>query len=153
MCRLVQIDDHIQQVQISLTFTEEDRRFVADVWDRADPLLARLQGMAVFQGKLTLADLDLTRFRLLIAMHLTLLAGIPERHTTNRGHPIVKSLHLLLLGLLRALESRLGGQIPFLSLTRLSQTDVAYTFQARLDPITFPSFTTPPAFRIVIDNS
>jgi hypothetical protein len=119
-------------------------------WYDEDPLLANLQEQPYITGALRWADLGIHQFRLLIALHLSILDG-DDAYQRSLAEV---SRNELLGGLIVCVESRIEAEVTDLTVLRQSPTDVDYEVRARLGAITFPQPKPPRSpFRVVVDNT
>ncbi len=148
---VVILRDHVAGSTRSLIYDGAAKEAQLRRFHEKDPLLAKLQSQPVFQGKLTYASLDPYHYRVLIALHLSLIDDLPKHERLDNTNPSVRSLDFLFVALLLCLEMRTQGNVEMLSIDRVSETKLVYKLSANLDEMAFPQPASP-KFRVIVDN-
>ena len=153
MCNTqVIIRDHLCGATRTLFFGPREKGMVALRWEEEDPLLAKLQSQSLFTERKRWCDLDQEQYRVLLALHLSLVAELPEQHQNNLDHPVVKSLMTLMGAFLYLIETRIGGGIGLATVNRVSETVITYDLNICLDDMDFPR-PRGGGLKVVVDNS
>lgn len=148
---VVVIKDHVQSIAMTLIYGQQHKETVLGRFDEEDALLSRLQANPAFTGYMRLAQLDPGQYRTLINLHLSLLADISPEKRRIPGHPLMRSLDILFIGLLISLERRLQGSIALMHVNRSGET-VVYDVHATLDEYELPKPKPPKGLRVIVDN-
>lgn len=146
------IRDHQCGAQHGFFFNKKDKALVSARWEDEDPLLVKLQGQTMFADRRRWCDLDQEQYRLLLALHLSLVADLPDQHQNNPDHPVVKSLMMLLVAFVHLIEQRVGGGIGLVTINRISDNVVTYDLNVCLDDMEFPR-PRGGGLKVVVDNS
>lgn len=148
---VVIIKDHTQSVAMTLVYGQVHKETIEGRLHDEDPLLARLQANPAFKGILTMGQLEPQHYRMLLALHLSLVADLSTEKRRNATHPLMRSLDILLIGLVITLEKRIQGSISIMNVNRAADT-VLYDINASLDEYEMPK-PNPRGLRVVVDNA
>lgn len=149
---MVVIKDHTQGLVMTLVFTDDHKATVSDRFDEPDVLLSRLQAHPEFRGLTMLSELTPSHFRALIRLHMGLVAELTPEKRKTPTHPVMRSLNILLIGLLVCLERRMEGSITTLVVNR-TESAVLFDLNCSLDEVEAIKPASKPAFRIVLDRT
>lgn len=148
---VVILRDHVSGSTRTLIYDGEAKEAQLRRFHEKDPLLVKLQAQPVFAGKLTYASLDPYHYRVLIALHLTLIDDLSRSEKLDATNPSVRSLDFLFVALLLCLEMRTQGNVEMLTIDRINETKLVYKLTANLDEMAFPQPASP-KFRVIVDN-
>lgn len=153
MCNTqVIIRDHAYGTTRDFIFSPRDKGIVTARWEDEDPLLNKLQSQTLFAERKRWCDLDQDHFRVLLGLHMSLVADLPEQHQANTEHPVVRSLLTLLIAFIHLIETKVGGSISLVNVSRISETVLTYDIAASLDDMEFPRPRNG-GLKVVVDNS
>lgn len=148
---VVIVKDHVQALVMTLVYGANHKQSLLDRFDEPDSLLTRLQGHAEFRGLYTLSDLEPSHFRSLIGLHLGLVADLSPDKRRQPGNLIMRSLDILIIGLLLCLERRMQGAISVMNVNRTTGA-VLFDLNACLDEFEMLK-PTKPGLRVVVDRT
>lgn len=150
---IVTVRDHLQGLSTTLVYTQEHKAPVHTAFKALDPLLMHLQHRTEFRGCLRLSDLDAIRFRILIGMHLSMMADLTAAQRMDERNVTMRSLDWLLVGYLHFLEGVTASKIAALTLTRISEEHVLYDSTLHAEGmVTKAEPPKNPGLRVVVDN-
>lgn len=145
------INDYPTDRRTQLVFTPDDFEIVENNWEETDRLLMGLREVDQFKGRERWCDLDPTHWRILILSNLVKAAALDEETSRDAGHPVIKSLHFLIAGLIVCLELRSESKIELMHINRVGNDEVAYDYAACLNMAV--DRLRPTSFRVVVDNT
>jgi hypothetical protein len=146
------IRDHVQGHATNLTYTADHKAAIEQVWKKPDGLLLSLQHQAAFCGRARYCDLDPYHFRVLLALHLMMLADVSEDQRLDPKNLTMRSLDWILIGLLFCLESRTQGEVSMLTINRVTDENVLYDVVMNLEPMAMPKPKKVSGLRVILDN-
>jgi hypothetical protein len=149
---VVVIKDHTQSVAMTLVYGQEQKQTIEARLEQEDALLARLQSNQMFKGVLRLGQLEPQHYRALLGLHLSLVADLSPEKRRLSTHPLMRSLDILLIGLIICLERRLQGSVGMMTLNRAGDT-VLYEISASLDEFEIPRPKPSGGLRVIVDNA
>lgn len=132
-----------------LDHTHFDR--MAAVWECEDAILVEMQGNDFFAGKRRWCDLNPTHYRLMVARNLTIAAAMSDAERVDTTHPAIRSLHLLMAGLVLCLQRRAECLVELMRIARISDSEVSYDFAASLN-MAIDAQRPKNDLRIIVDN-
>lgn len=148
---VVVIKDHTQSLAMTLVYGQNHKETIEARFEQEDALLARLQGNPMFKGVLRLGQLEPQHYRALLSLHLSLVADLGPDKRRNTLHPLMRSLDILMLGLILCMEKRIQGSITMMTLNRTADT-VLFDISASLDEYEIPK-PKPSGLRVIVDNA
>lgn len=152
MSTQVLIRDHLAACTHEFLFMSADKLRMDALCDRDDRLLAQFQNRPQFAGRKRWCDLEQEQFRILIVLHVALLADLPLEKRSDPENPIARSLSVVLLGLCRLIEQTLAASITLITINRVSEDDLTFDLTLSLEPFALPR-PRQAGLRIVVDNS
>lgn len=148
----VLIRDHVRSVSTTLLLWPDEKKAIADSWHDDDLVLKGLQKHVEFVGRTKWSDLDMSHFRVLIALHLLLLAELSEQEIGNDRNTVVRSFLRTLVAFVHMIETRAQASITLLGMQRHSLTNVVYDVTMSLNPMEFPKPHST-GLSVVVDNT
>jgi hypothetical protein len=121
------------------------------VWEHEDQILIDMQGNDFFAGRRRWCDLNPTHYRLMVTRNLTIAAGITDAERTDPNHPVIRSLHLLMAGLVICLQRRSECLIELMRIARIGENEVSFDFAASLN-MAVDLQKPKNGLRIIVDN-
>lgn len=152
MSTQVLIRDHIAACTHEFLFVRADKVRMAAQWNEEDRLLSQFQNRPQFAARRRWSDLGQEQFRILILLHIALLADLSEESRSNISNPIVRSLTNVLLGLCHSIEQALDASIALITINRVSEDVLTFDLMISLEPFSLPR-PRHAGLRIVVDNS
>lgn len=150
---VVTIRDHLQGLSTSLVYSQQHKGPVRDAYAALDPLLLQLQHREEFRGCLRLADLTPLHYRILIGLHLSMMADLTAAQRMDAANITMRSLDWILIGYLHCLEKVAFCKITALVLTRISEQHVLYDATTHAEGVV--RNTEPPkgpGLRVIVNN-
>lgn len=127
------INDFIQNRRMFLLFSEAEFQRIDAVWNNSDRLLADLQSNELFQGRTRWCDLEPFHFGCIIMKNLTYAAELKLDEQNDERNSVVRSLHFLLMALVRAIECKAHCSVEILHVNRIAETEVAFNYSAAIN--------------------
>jgi hypothetical protein len=150
---VVVVKDHTQSLAMTLIYGQVQKQTIEARFEQDDALLARLQTNPLFKGVVRLGQLEPQHYRALLSLHLALVADLSPEKRRLATHPLMRSLDILLIGLLICLERRIQGSVSMMTLNRAGDT-VLYEISASLDEFELPTKPKPSGgLRVIVDNA
>lgn len=145
------VRDYVSDTSTTYLITKREKSVIAHRWNEGSPLLQNLQNQPLFMARHAWRELDNEHYRVLLALHLSLVSELPSRQASDSNNTIVRSLMTVMTAFVISLESRLGGTVSSLMINRITDTNVSYDLIASLDSMEFPRPNI--GLKIVVDNS
>lgn len=156
MATTVLLDDHVQNKSFHLVFTDKEFVVIDTHWNDQDRLLVDLSDTVVFENRTRWSELSPMHYQLLITKNLSRLDALSDDEQMDENNETVKSLHFLITGLLKCLETNTGSNIDLMRIERIADDNITFTFSARVclqigNKSAKECRNNP--FRIVVDNT
>ena len=136
-----------------LNLCEETKTNVWRRWDAPDKVLERIQGRDLMKGRTRYSDLLPAQFRVLIALHASLLSECRRESQTNMVDFGLRNLKDITAAFLMYLEMTTDSHIPMIEITCHTRLDISYQFTANAPRSETGSNTVSTSgLRIVVDN-
>lgn len=129
----VVIRDFVNTSRIVTILDEDDFEIVDLAWRDTDKILVDLLENPFFEGKKRWCDLDPKHFLLMIQRTLFRVGNLNDQDRTDSNHKVVKSLHFLLCGIIRCIESRTNSTVEIVKVNRVSENDATIEYSATID--------------------
>lgn len=150
------INDFLVNRRIFLVFAEDEFARVNAFWESEDKLLRDLQANAVFAGRTRWCDLEAHHFGYLIMKNLSYVAALSADEQSDDTHATIRSLHFLLMAMVRCIETRARSMVEMLTINRIAEIEVSFSYHAAINmalEIAAPKDTTENHLRVIVDNT
>lgn len=122
------IDFIPQDRRFFLLFTDKEFKRVDERWQHEEPLLRELSGNKLFEGKTRWSELRPTQFNFLLMKALHKVSALEVTEQQNEEHPVVHSLHFLIMALIRCIENSSETNVEVLRLKQYDVYTVSFEF-------------------------
>lgn len=158
MATTVLLSDFTTNKHFHLVFTEVEFATIEANWEKEDKLLVEVSSTSTtsFKGRTRWCDLTPFHYQVLLTQNLAMLVDLTDDEQMDESNEVVKSLHFLITGLIKALENGTNSNVELLRIDRVNDETINFSFhgsQCLNLAVTKKDKKKTDSFKIVVDNT